>query len=154
MGASVRRHPESVIMEASAVVARYIPTHPDGSVLGAYVDDVILAATPALEAGHWKPLFNAIEFKEDPADISQFVGAHCKLDRYCPKNPLADRTCTIAMCDDTKYMCDRFTADAGIAFTRVVDTPYVTNNVWNDPTEEPGKFAAIAPSHAATSLFL
>ncbi|CAK0891196.1 unnamed protein product [Prorocentrum cordatum] len=128
--------------------------HPDGSILNVYVDDVLLAAAIGRAAAHWRDLFKAIDFKDDAADISRFVGAHYLLDPFREEEPLAARRMQISMSGHTAKMCDRFVADTGIALNRAVDTPYLSNEAWNDDNEQTGKFAPIAPSHAASALFL
>ena len=41
-----------------------------------------------------------------------------------------------------------------LKFTKAVDAPYISDEAWAQDDEEPGRFADIAASHAATSLFL
>eukprot|EP00959_Pyramimonas_sp_CCMP1952_P384698 8062589-Pyramimonas_sp.AAC.1 len=58
------------------------------------------------------------------------------------------------MIDYTRAMVERFCTDAGLRITRPVDTPHISAEFWAQDSEEAGRFADVAASHSASSLFL
>ena len=128
--------------------------HVDGSMLTVYVDDLLLAALHDKGDAHWEALCKSIEFKDEPMPVDKFIGAYYALDPFSPKLPDAPRSVTTSMIDYTRAMVERFCSDTGLRITRPVDTPYISAESWAQDSEEAGRFADVAASHSASSLFL
>ena len=129
-------------------------SHGDGSIICVYVDDILLAAHRSRSDVHWASLFAAVEFKDDPAPVSKFLGAHYQLDCFDPACPNRPRAVGISMSGYTTAMADKFERDTGANIDKPADTPYLSDQVWASAVEEPGRYRDIAPSHAASALFL
>ena len=78
----------------------------------AYVDDLLLATKKGQEVAHWKALAEAIEFKDAPEPIGQFIGAQYTLDPYDEKNNNAARSLTIDICGYMGSMGEKFDNDS------------------------------------------
>jgi hypothetical protein len=108
-----------------------------------YVDDLLMIAATERANTHGKELQDLIEFKDEPGP-DQFIGAYYALDPFDKVASEAPRTVTTSLVDYTKAMVARFCADSGLKVTRVVDTPYTSDEVWAQDNEDAGRFADIA----------
>ena len=134
----------------------WIWRHAGWSLLFAYVDELFLACKRGMAAIHWKALDKAIEFKDAPEPIGQFIGAQYKLDEYDIKNRNATRGLSIDMCGYMRKMTEKFAADATtkkIAL-KCVKTPHMGSSAYSKADEIPVVFANTCASHAATALFV
>lgn len=128
--------------------------HQDGSVLVTYVDDLRLAAVDDAQTHHWTALDDAIEFKESPSEIGQFVGARYRFSAYDPRSHDAPRTMLIDMCSYVKAMVKRFSDESGLRLGGKAETPYISDELWGSAEAAAGKYAANCASYAATVLFV
>ena len=126
--------------------------HSDLSILIVYVDDLMLCSSQATQAKHWSSLDEAVEFKEGPAPIDRFIGAHYNFDAFDPKQIDNARGVQIDMCSYVKNMSQKFEEASGLKL-RNVSTPYLPDEQWGVHSDVPGRFADTCASHAATSLF-
>ena len=126
--------------------------HSDLSVLIVYVDDLMLCTKLAQQKAHWSSLDEAVEFKEGPAPIGRFIGAHYQLDDFKADHAAAPRTLTIDMRSYVSTMAQKFSDEAGLKLRKVA-SPFLADEQWASDCTTPGIYANSCASHAATSLF-
>lgn len=99
------------------------------SCLLVYIDDILVICKKELVQKQWKAIEKAIEFKDDPEPIGQFIGARCTLSEHDPKDHMAVRGLSISMCGHIKRMSEHFATEAVAMMisVRSVKTPPSSN---------------------------
>ena len=124
--------------------------HSDGSVIVAYVDDILLTALPGRDSKHWLSIEDRIVFKDPAQPIAKYLGAtHCLQE---VKGDMA-RVLDVTMIEYSRNMTSKFQEEYGRSLKPVL-TPYPSDKDWSAVSDKPGVFASTCASHVASALFL
>eukprot|EP00971_Amphidinium_carterae_P139238 2759140-Amphidinium_carterae.1 len=128
---------------------RKFPGHDVKASLVVYVDDLLLATPPEVEARVWAELEKKLDFKDPPEDVSRYLGAvH---ESWADGNAMRMRVDMKAMLE----ACLVKFRDGMDGSLRSVRSPYVEDNVWaGDGDGKPARYGKDASSYVASLLFI
>ena len=127
--------------------------HADGSIIIAYVDDLLMCALPKEMLAHWAELEKYVEFKEVAQPLARYLGANYEFTEFDQSKPNAPRTLKVHMAEYSQNAVRRFGDELGAKVNKVT-TPFVTDKEWSETSEQDGIFKKSCSSHVATTLFL
>ena len=94
-----------------------------------------------------------IEFKEEAAPLSRYLGANYNIDDFSLKQPDRARQIRVSMTNYFLALVARFQDDHPDAKLYPVTSPHLPEAQWADANDQPGVYQAHCASYVASALF-